>query len=119
MQSLLLKLIYTISKDTSQKNKSGAYAGKYSVIEKSIIYIQNHLTENLSSEAVSAAMSLSPIHFHNTFKVSVGKTLHDYIEDLQKKAINLLITTDYSLTKLLLNAGFLPKAISAMCFNAV
>lgn len=48
-------------------------------------YIKENLTENLTLENVAKAMSISPIHFHNTFKTAVGKTLRDYIEEQRIK----------------------------------
>ncbi len=107
LQSLLLELIYTINKDSTLKNNNGSYTDNYPTIEKALHYIKMHLTEDLSLERVAKTVSLSPIHFHNTFKAAVGKTLRDYVEEQRiKKSINLLLTTDYSLTKIAYECGF-------------
>jgi len=118
LQSLLLELIYTINKDSSLKIKNGNYSNNYSMIESSLNYIKEHLTEELSLERVAKAMSVSPIHFHNTFKTSVSKTLRDYIEEQRlKKAINLLTTTDYSLTKIAFECGFSSQSYFSYVFK--
>lgn len=116
LQSLLLKLIYTINKDFAQK--SGVLSNSHLIIEKSLKYINEHLTENLTLENVSNAMSFSPIHFHNTFKAATGKTLRDYIEEQRiKKATNLLLTTNNSLTQIAYECGFSSQSYFSFVFK--
>ncbi len=118
LQSLLLELIYTLHKDAILKNKNGTLIKNHPVIEKSLHYIRDHLTEDLSLEKVAAAMSFSPIHFHNTFKAAVGKTLRDYIEEQRiKKAINLLLTTNCSLTQIAYACGFSSQSYFSYVFK--
>ena len=118
LQILLLELIYTINKDSTFKNKNGNFTKNYSTVEKSLQYIKEHITEDLSLEKVANAMSFSPIHFHNTFKAAVGKTLRDYVEEQRlKKAINLLTTTDYSLTKISFECGFSSQSYFSYVFK--
>ncbi len=117
LQGLLLQLIYTIVKDCSQKTRfSGSASG--GLIENALRYIKEHLTEDLTLEAVADAMSLSPIHFHNTFKRAVGKTLRDYVEEQRiKKAINLLVTTNYTSTKIAYECGFSSQSYFCYAFK--
>lgn len=116
LQSLLLELIYTISKDF--KNKKGVLSENHLTIEKSINYINEHLNENLSLEKISKEMSFSPIYFHNTFKTTVGKTLRDYVEEQRiKKATNLLLTTKNSLTQIAYECGFSSQSYFSYVFK--
>ena len=118
LQSLVLRLIYLICKETDRRIASERPANNSLIIEKSIGYIKEHLTDDLSLEKVARAMSLSPIHFHNTFRDSVGKTLRDYIEEQRiKKAINLLLTTNYSLTKIAYECGFSSQSYFSYVFK--
>lgn len=118
LQSLLLELIYTIRKDSILKNKNGSFTNNYSMVEKSLSYIKEHITDDLSLEKVAKAMSFSPIHFHNTFKAAVGKTLRDYIEEQRiKKAINLLLTTNNSLTQIAYECGFSSQSYFSYVFK--
>lgn len=118
LQSLLLQLIYTTSKDATTKNKSGNYSSNSHVIEKSLKYIKEHLTEDLTLESVANAMSFSPIHFHNSFKRAVGKTLRDYVEQQRiKKAVNLLFTTNNSLTQIAYECGFSSQSYFSYVFK--
>ena len=63
-------------------------------------------------------MSLSPVYFHNVFKSATGKTLHDYIEEQRiKKAIYLLQTTNYSLTKVAYECVFSSQSYFSFVFK--
>ncbi len=117
LQSNILELIYTIKKD-STKRSLNPKSGNNFVIEDAIKYIKEHLTEDLNLENIAKQMSISPIYFHNKFKASVGKTLHDYTEEQRiKKAINLLQTTDYSLTKIAFECGFSSQSYFSYVFK--
>ena len=119
IQSLILKLIHVINNDSKRiaNTFSVRHAG-YAVIEDTLKYIKEHPTDCLSLEALASRVHLSPIHFHNLFKTSVGKTLHDYVEEQRiKKAVNLLITTDYSLTKIAYECGFSSQSYFSYVFK--
>ena len=119
LHSLILKLIYMLNKDS----KKQLYARKlkntsYDAIEKSIKYIEDHITEDLTLEVVSKNASFSPIYFHNCFKVATGKTLHEYVEDQRiKKAIVLLTTTALTLSEIAYNSGFSSQAYFSYVFK--
>lgn len=118
LQSLILELIYTINKDSTKRIKRTNSTNSYLTIENSLHYIKENLTEDLTLEKVSKAMSLSPIHFHNIFKTAVGKTLRDYIEEQRiKKAINLLLTTNLSLTQIAYECGFSSQSYFSYVFK--
>lgn len=119
LQSLVLELIYTLSQDAAKAAGKDKVTGAYTpTIEKTLTYIKNHLTEDLRLETVAMSMSVSPIHFHNSFKAAVGKTLHQYVEEQRiKKAINLLMTTDYSLTKIAFECGFSSQSYFSYAFK--
>lgn len=117
VHSLLLELVYEIINDTSSYKKSNNKTNNQ-IIEKTIEYIKYHLTDDLSLETISNTMSLSPIYFHNLFKASTGKTLGKYVEEQRiKKAINLLITTNYNLTQIAYNAGFSSQSYFSYVFK--
>jgi len=119
LQSLILKLVYMLNKDS----KKQMYAGKlknsgYDVIGKSVKYIKDHITEDLSLEAVSKIVSLSPVHFHNCFKAATGKTLHEYVEEMRiKKAVLLLTTTALTLSEIAYLCGFSSQAYFSYVFK--
>ncbi len=117
LQSLVLELVYTLNKDTTKRSKNNT-SNASTTVEKAIAYIKEHLTEELTLETVAKFVSVSPIYFHNTFKSSVGKTLREYVEDQRiKKAINLLITTNKSLTEIAMECGFSSQSYFSYAFK--
>ena len=117
LQSLVLELVYKIGKENARRTKERSSANSL-LIDNAIDYVKTHLTEDLSLEAVSKIMSLSPIHFHNTFKSATGKTLREFVEEQRiKKAANLLITTNDSLTKIAFECGFSSQSYFSYAFK--
>ena len=106
--SLVLELVYLLDKDSKkQLYRNGLKSGNYEIIEDVIKYIKENLTSDLSLNAVASYASLSSIHFHNCFKAATGKTLHEYVEEQRiRKASNLLVTTDWTLTEISYECGF-------------
>jgi len=118
LQSLILELIYTISRDSAIQYPKGRERGNDPVIEKAIRYVKEHLTEELSLKKVAQVMSVSPVYFHTIFKNAVGKTLHNYVEEQRlRKAIQFLQTTDYSLTKIAYECGFSSQSYFSYIFK--
>lgn len=117
LQGLFLELVYEITKNATKRAKSKGTATN-NMTEKALAYIKEHLTEDLSLETVAKTMSLSPIHFHNTFKTAVGKTLREYVEEQRiKKATQLLITTNATLTEIAFECGFSSQSYFSYAFK--
>lgn len=118
IQSLILELLYDLGKDSAQNIAKQKNTNRHLLTEKAIGYIKEHLTEDLSLDTLAGAMSLSPIYFHNLFKVSTGKTLREFVEEYRiKKAIDLLLTTDFSLTKIAYECGFSSQSYFSYAFK--
>ena len=119
LQSLILKLIYTLSADSKKQiNAKGFKNIDYDKIGKSIKYVKEHLSENLSLATVSSYVSYSPIYFHNCFKAAIGKTLREYIEEERiKKSIHLLSTTSLTLTEIAAQCGFSSQSYFSCVFK--
>lgn len=118
LQSLVLELIYAITRDIyTNLNAKKSIKGVF-LIENAIKYIKENLTEDLSLETISKKMSLSPVYFHKSFKSATGKTLREYIEEQRiKKAIHLLQTTNYTLTKIAYECGFSSQSYFSYAFK--
>ncbi len=108
LHSLVLELIHTLLKDSKKRTPHDHIKkNNYKAIENTIKYIKDNLTSELSLEIIADKAGFSPIHFHNVFKSSTGKTLHEYVEEQRiKKAANLLITTDHTLAEIAYECGF-------------
>ena len=93
-------------------------SGNYEIIENVIKYIKENLTSDLSLNAVASYASLSPIHFHNCFKVATGKTLQEYVEEQRiKKSAGLLVSTDLTLTEISYECGFSSQSYFSYAFK--
>ncbi len=118
LQSLVLELIYNLSRDAKKHLNKQNISSNYTVIENAVKYIKENLTEDLSLEAISFHFNLSQVHFHNIFKVAVGSTLREYVEEQRiKKAVNLLITTQLSLTDIAFECGFSSQSYFSFVFK--
>ena len=115
--SVLLELIYSITKD-AKRNSLVSHTGSPSAVIKAIEYIKKNLAEDLSLGTVAAYVSLSPVHFHNTFKVAVGKTLHKFVEEQRlKAAVNLLVTSNMTLSEIAYTCGFSSQSYFSFAFK--
>ena len=119
LHSAILELIHNLLRDSeSTRHQYNAKNSNRAVIENAIAYIGNNLTADLSLEAVSEYAGFSPIHFHNCFKVSTGRTLREFVEDQRiKKAMNMLITTDNTLTEIAYACGFSSQSYFSFAFK--
>lgn len=120
LQSMLLKLIYNLicrEKNPSRASReSGSRKGE--IIEQAVKFVEENLTSDLSLETVAAHFGFSPIHFHNTFKTSIGKTLHTYVEERRiKKAEHILVTTDETLAVIAYECGFSSQSYFSFAFK--
>ncbi len=106
--SLVLKLIHTLSQFIPAqivKRNSESYRNR--VVELTIEHINANLSSDLSLQKMSDTFNFSPIYFHKMFKSATGKTLHDYIAERRiRKAIDLMLSTDRTLTQIAYECGF-------------
>lgn len=119
IQSLVLKLIYTLSEESvAAPFKEKAKSCNMDTIEKVIEYINSNLTSDLSLETVAKIAGFSPIHFHNCFKASTGYTLRSFVENSRiKKAANMLLTTNHTLTEIAYECGFSSQSYFSYAFK--
>lgn len=94
-------------------------AGDYiSRINKALLYIDDHLSENLNLEVVSKVAFFSPFHFHRIFKAVTNETLYNYINRRRlEKAASDLIRTQIPVTEIALNYGFNSSAAFTRSFK--
>ena len=72
-----------------------------------ISYIDEHYTEKIYIEELSAMINVSPDYFTKMFKESIGKTPIDYINAMKvNTAMDLLCTTEMSMTEIADSIGF-------------
>lgn len=118
IQSLILKLIYTLNKNASAILKHTPKSANNAAIEQTLLYIDNNLTSKLTLEMLSNEVKFTPVYFHKLFKASTGETLHEYIEKRRiKKAVNLLLSTNKTLTQIAYECGFSSQSYFSYAFK--
>lgn len=119
LNALILELIYELGEE--RKKYLYKYAMKnnnYQIIEKAIEYIKENLMFDLTLKTVADYVALSPVYFHNCFKASTGKTLHEYVEEQRmSNAINMLLTTNQTLTEIAYQCGFSSQSYFSYVFK--
>ncbi len=117
MQSLLLELLYLLC-GFSGSNGSGGDVRHAKTIERVIEYIKKNLTQDLSLSALADMSSFSPIYFHNCFRRATGKTLRTFVEEKRiERAIDLLLTTDLTLSEIAYDCGFSSQSYFSYAFK--
>ena len=118
LQSLILKLIYILSENSASIIKSTPKSNNHKTIERTLEYINNNLSADLTLEMLASAANFNAIYFHKLFKASTGKTLHEYVEDQRiKKSINLLISTNMTLAEIAYECGFSSQSYFSYAFK--
>jgi len=117
-QSLILKLIYILSENSASVIRSTPKNNNHKTIERTLEYINNNLSADLTLERLANAANFNSIYFHKLFKASTGKTLHEYVEDQRiKKSINLLISTNMTLAEIAYECGFSSQSYFSYAFK--
>ncbi len=76
-------------------------------ILKVLIYIEEHIDEDLALEKMAAIACYSSFHFHRIFQAVVGETVHAYVKRLRMQtAAGKLRYTEQLVTAIALDASF-------------
>lgn len=117
LHSLVLRLVYVLHSNTQKYADCGRHSFNPS-INKAIKYINANIEGDLSLQNVADYVALAPTYFHSCFKRSVGKTLREYVEDVRlKHSINLMLTSDMTLTEIAYNSGFSSQSYYSSVFK--
>ncbi len=93
----LLESVNGYFQDLFEKIRENAFS-KDSIIGKSIVYMQEHLEQEVTLQKVAEEVYCSPQYLSYLFKKVTGENFSEYMTGLRiKRAQNLLITTDYSI----------------------
>jgi AraC family transcriptional regulator len=76
-------------------------------ILKVLVFIEDHIDEEMTLQQLATVACYSPFHFHRLFQGIVGETVHQYIKRLRlEKAARKLRKTDLSVTEIALDANY-------------
>ncbi|MBN2342801.1 MAG: AraC family transcriptional regulator [Deltaproteobacteria bacterium] len=102
---------------TDQKQQQ-EYAGR---INRAMDYVQEHLFEELSLEAVAKAAGFSKYHFHRIFSCFCGETLNHFVKRVrvERAAWQLTGNPNKSVTEIAFDCGFSGSAAFARSFKEI
>lgn len=96
----------------AQENKTDYQRDQIAVMMKICQHIQEHCTDNLTLESVSALAGFSKYHFSRKFKDTVGISFYKYLNQCRiARAEELMEKTSSSITDVAIMCGF--NSISA------
>lgn len=76
-------------------------------IIRTLLYIQEHLDDDLDLERLSSVAAFSPFHFHRIFRSLTGETLKEHVRRLRlERAARTLRRMDEPITDIAFRAGF-------------
>ncbi len=76
-------------------------------IVRTLVYIQEHLDDELNLEQVAAVAAFSSFHFHRIFRGLTGETIKEYVRRLRlERAARDLKRLDEPIIQIALQAGF-------------
>lgn len=93
---------------------------RFSQISEALKYIDRHIEESITLEALSEKFFLSPFYFHRLFSMIVGKSLAAYIRDRRiLYACEQLCNTEKTILDIALDSGFTSAQSFSRTFRAV
>lgn len=117
---IMCKLITDILTELAiqQATVSSYSANNDYIVQKSIAYITEHLTEDLSIDTFAENASLSIYHFIRIFKKGTGSTPHEYIVNTKvNNAKFLLKNTSIPIKEICFSCGFSSESIFSTTFK--
>ncbi len=103
--TLLIQLIIQINR-ISAASPNSAPTGKDDKIENALSYINEHLSEKLTVDALAEKVYLSKYHFMRLFKENTGSTVHAYVRQKRLLYAARLIREGVNANKAASDAGF-------------
>ncbi len=115
---LLLEIIELLHKGNCFTHPSHGYTSQ---LQRDIIsYIQQHHTDKITLEILSKEFHMSEKYLSRYFKMNFSISFKQYVGHLRMStAVNLLETTDLSVTDIALNSGFQSVNLFIRVFKSV
>lgn len=87
-------------------------------VEKAVVYIDEHLSEDISVEKLSKAIGVSKSVLYNNFHDVFGCTVHEYISEKRiEKSLEYLLCDDLSMEEIAQKIGFSGAAYYGAVFK--
>lgn len=89
-------------------------------IQEAINYIQEHLGEDISLEAIASHLSISPYYLSHLFKQLMGISPYQYVlQQRVERAKRLLRKSELTIAEIALECGFANQAHLAKHFRTL
>lgn len=89
-------------------------------VQAALEYIESHLEQKLTLEAIAAAVHYSPYHLHRSFAACTGQTLCSYAVRRQiTQAAKYLIVTEAPILDIALGCGYASQQSFSAAFKAL
>jgi len=103
LSAMLAKIILTVYRQAISAGSGGTSA----LVQNVITYIHEHPASDLSNAAIGQRFSYHPNYLNRCMLLSTGQSLHQYVINTRVlKALELLQTTDLSVTDIAEAVGF-------------
>ena len=87
-------------------------------LNRVLIFIDQHRSEELSLDRLATIACLSPCHFHRIFRALVGEPLGQYVQRIRLETAALqLQTSNHSVIEIALDAGYESAAAFSRAFD--
>lgn len=89
-------------------------------VRKSIIYMQEHMEQNITLETLGQVTSYSPLHIRRLFCQDTGLTPHEYLGRLRMEhARRLLKDSDILVSQIAAECGYASESHFQMLFKKI
>lgn len=110
----MVQIVCNISSRLSEKERSI----HYHTVQKSLVYIKKHFSEQISLNQTAEAVELSPAYFSSIFKREMKQSFSDYLTQLRIDEAKLLLrTTNLHVREISGEVGFIDDTYFSKLFH--
>lgn len=100
------------------RNEDATSNNQVTFVEETILYMKEHLCENITLNDLAASVSLSPFYFTRLFKKETGFTPHEYLIATRINVAKFLLkNTSSSVKEICYNTGFSSESCFCSTFK--
>lgn len=115
LKTILEKRLPALKRWKQKQNTNNAHN---QTIQNIVIYISNHLFEELDTDTLCQKCGMSAYHFRRVFKFVIGENIGNYIQRLRLEyAAHLLTSTEDTLSRIAEQIGYQNKYSIAKAFK--
>ena len=118
LENLASAIAYLTAQSIRPKSYESVHLYERFEVDRAITYMNQHYNRKISVEELAAHVSISTSHFSKTFKAVTGNTPLDFLNNMRlKKARDMMLLNNKTLTEIALACGFGSSAYFSSCFT--